>query len=185
MRRSGPRWLPAHLSWFAVGMLVAEARSAPASRWAAPLRDLAARPGTCLALSCAAFLLAATPVAGPLTLGTVTGAQALAKEVLGAVVAGGLLLPLALGAPCRPEGRALGGTVGQYLGRVSYGVFLWHLPVLTGFYAVSGLEPFTGHIALVLVVVVPVSLGVATLSFHLVERPLVSWSHRAASPSRD
>jgi peptidoglycan/LPS O-acetylase OafA/YrhL len=173
-----PRWLPAHLSWFAVGMLVAEARDGRPRAWTLALRDLAARPGTCGALAAGAFLLATTEVAGPLTLGPVSGLQAVGKEVLGAVVAGSLLAACALGTPGGELVRVLGSRVGRYLGQVSYGVFLWHLPVLTAFYAVTDLPLFSGHLGYVLSMVVPATLLLSTLTFHLVEQPLMRWSHR-------
>jgi peptidoglycan/LPS O-acetylase OafA/YrhL len=173
------RWLPAHLSWFCAGLLLAQARVNPDVPWARRLTDLAVRhPGTCLGVALGAFLVATTPVAGPLTLAPFSGWEALWKQALGAVVAFAVLLPFALGDARAPGARALGGPVGRYLGEVSYGVFLWHLPVLEAFYAVSGTPLFGGHLWFALVVVVPVTLGLATLTHHVVERPLVRRAHR-------
>jgi peptidoglycan/LPS O-acetylase OafA/YrhL len=52
-----------------------------------------------------------------------------------------------------------------YLGRISYGLYLYHYPIL------SALERSgAGHVA---PVAVPVTLAAAMLSYHLVERPLL------------
>lgn len=171
------RWLPAHLAWFAAGMLLAEAEAAPGARWSAPLRELAGRPGTCLALAGSAYLLATTPVAGPLGLAAATPWQAGTKEVLGTVVALMLVLPSALGgAGSHPWHRALGSVVAQALGRISYGIFLWHLPVLAGTYAVTAWPLFSGRMVLVLLVVVPLTLVLSWVSYVVVERPSTAWA---------
>jgi peptidoglycan/LPS O-acetylase OafA/YrhL len=172
------RWLPAHLSWFCAGLLLAQARVDPDARWSRRLHALARlQPGTCLVVALAAFLVATTPLGGPLTLEPFAGWEAVTKEALGAVVAFAVLLPFTLGDTTALGARSLGGPVGRYLGEVSYGVFLWHLPVLEAFYAVSGTPLFGGHLWFVVAVVVPVTLGLATLTYHLVERPLVRRAH--------
>lgn len=178
------RWLPAHLAWFAAGMLLAEAERAPRESWTAPLRELAARPGTCLGLAGAAYLLATTPLAGPLGLAPAAPWQAGTKELLGTVVALMLVLPSALGpergAGGHPWHRVLGSPPARALGRVSYGIFLWHLPVLAATYAVTGWPLFSGRMVLVLLLVVPVTLVLAGVSYVLVERPVTAWAARAA-----
>lgn len=175
------RWLPAHLSWFCAGLLLAQARVAPDAPWARRLHDLARHhPGTCLVVGLAAFVVATTPLGGPMTLEPFAGWEAATKEALGAVVAFAVVLPFALGGDDdrAPGARTLGGPVGRWLGEVSYGVFLWHLPVLEAFYAVSGTPLFGGHLWFVVTVVVPVTLGLATVTYHLVEKPLVRRAHR-------
>ena len=91
--------------------------------------------------------------------------------LVAAAVATALVLGAALG-----EGGAwsfLRTRPARFLGRVSYGVFLWHLLVAAAVFSVLGLEPFQGGFLLVTVLTVAGSVLVATASFHLVERPFL------------
>jgi peptidoglycan/LPS O-acetylase OafA/YrhL len=144
-------------------------------------RSLAGWPGTCWAAAGVLLWLAATPVAGPLTLEPIPGLAALTKEAAYAVIGSLLLLPAALG---DPRDGGLGGVlahpVSRYLGRISYGVFLWHLLVLRGLYSLTGWEPFTGRLGLVAVLTIAGSICVAALSWALVERPALRLADRLA-----
>ena len=171
------RWLPAHWPEFALGMALAVVRAAPTLRAHRVLRDLAAFPGTCLALAAGAYLLATTTVAGPLTLGPVAGIQLAGKGVLGSVVTAGLMVPLLFGGGTDSFSRILGSAPARYLGRISYGIFLWHLPVFEAIYVVTGIDYFTGGALALLAVGVPVTLGLAAISERVVERPLMDWVH--------
>lgn len=177
------RWLPARAGSFALGMLVAEVRANPGhplSRWA---RALADAPGPLLAVGAAAYLLATTPVAGLLTLGVVAGWQLGAKMLLSCLVAGALLLPVAL-RPGGPVGTALGRPVVAWAGRVSYGVFLWHVPVFVALYDLTGARVFAGGLGAMLALLavgLPVSLLLGWLSHRFVELPVM---RRAAALGR-
>ena len=172
------RWLPAHWASFALGMVLAQVRSDPTGRALPRLTALAAHPGTCLAAAAGAYLLATTTVAGPLTLGPVGGLQLAGKAVLSTVVSGGLMVPLLFGSAGSGFHRALAGRTARYLGRISYGVFLWHLPVFEGIFAVTGIDYFTGGALALLSVGLPVTIGLAALSERFVERPLMERVHR-------
>lgn len=165
-------WLPGHLDWFAVGMLLAS----PAPP--AVLRAAARWPGTCWAAAGVLLWLVSTPVAGPLTLEPIPGAAALVKEAAYAVVAGLLLLPAALGSPASGLGAVLASPVARWLGRVSYGVFLWHLLVLSWVYSATGWAPFSGRVLVVLLLTVLGSVGVAAVSWWVVERPALLLADR-------
>jgi peptidoglycan/LPS O-acetylase OafA/YrhL len=72
----------------------------------------------------------------------------------------------------------------RYLGRVSYGLYLWHLPVLYALLARGDLPH--GPLAAMAAVLVP-SLLLATASWYGVERPLLRLTQRSgrtASTSR-
>jgi peptidoglycan/LPS O-acetylase OafA/YrhL len=128
----------------------------------------------------------AGPVAGPLTLEPIPGVASLLKEIAYALVGGLLLLPAALG---DPAGGGLAGAlahpVSRWFGRISYGVFLWHLLVLHWVYVLTGWQPFTGHLLTVLVLTVLGSVAVAALSWVLVERPVLALAHRRRVPAAD
>jgi peptidoglycan/LPS O-acetylase OafA/YrhL len=81
-------------------------------------------------------------------------------------------------------GRVLGNRVLGWLGLVSYGIFLWHLPVM--FYlADRGANtwlpgnPFVSLTAATMAVTV----ALAAVSYYLVERPLMRWSRRSRTPA--
>ncbi len=63
-----------------------------------------------------------------------------------------------------------------WLGRISYGVFLWHVPVFIGLYAVSGARVFAGGFGALLALLSvgrPATLLLAWLSHRFVEEPLM------------
>jgi peptidoglycan/LPS O-acetylase OafA/YrhL len=193
-------WLPGHLDWFAVGMglavvwaRVALPAAAVVPAGGAPgggslvrgLLWLARWPGSCWAVAGVLLWLVATPVAGPLTLDPIPGVASLVKEIAYAVIGGLLLLPAALGDP-RSGGLAglLAHPVSRWFGRISYGVFLWHLLVLHWVYVLTGWQPFTGHLVAVLLLTVLGSVAVAALSWVLVERPVLALAHRRPAAGR-
>lgn len=174
-------WPPAFFSWFAAGMLLAELTVTPVG-W--PHR-LARRRVLMAAIAVVAFLIAASPIAGPegLTPGTVS--QFVVKTAMGAVVAGALLAPLVLDRPDTPH-RLLGNTTMVTLGRWSYGLFIWHLAALAMVFPVIGEFAFNGHMPVVLVLTVVFGFAIAAVSYALVESPcrkaLRRWEYRHARP---
>ena len=177
------RWLPARWPNFAVGMVLAEIVLQPTTRGAAAVRRLARDTAGCLVLAGAALLLATTTVAGPLTLGPVSGTQLSVRLALSTSVAGLLLAPLVLGRHDTYH-TVLGSPVASSVGTVSYGLFLWHLPVFAGLYAVTGVEVFTGGILPLLALGLPISLLLAWLSHVAVERPAMRWAARTVPHRR-
>ena len=176
-------WPPAFFSWFAAGIVLAELSVSPPG-WA---HRLARRRLLMAAVAVAAFLVAASPVAGPegLTPGTV--GQFVVKTTMGAIVAGTLLAPLVLDAP-GTEHRVLGSPVMVTLGRWSYGLFVWHLAALAMVFPIMGYFPFNGHLPVVLVLTLVFGFAIAAVSYALVESPcreaLLRWEtrHRRSAP---
>lgn len=159
-------WPPAFFSWFAAGIVLAElsvSRVGWAHRWARRRLPMAA-------LALGAFVVAASPLAGPegLTPGTV--GQFVVKITMGAVVAGALLAPLVLDAPDTAH-RVLGSPVMVTLGRWSYGLFIWHLAALAMVFPVMGYFPFNGHMPVVLALTLVFGFAIAAVSYALVESP--------------
>jgi len=74
-----------------------------------------------------------------------------------------------------PRSRVLGGRVLPAMGIISYGFYLWHVPVLLVMrgYGLLPLDPFLGTA----VALVP-SLALAALSWFVCERPVLRWSAR-------
>jgi peptidoglycan/LPS O-acetylase OafA/YrhL len=168
--------LPGLLDWFAIGMSLAvlraelevgrATRSLPAA--------LARRPGLCVLLSFAAFMAAVPSQQGDLFLTS----YGLATHI--AIGLGSGLLVLAVVVP-RPAGRhpwplrALRHRLTGWVGLVSYGVYLWHLPLLMLICSQVGLAPASGAVGEVVVLWVAVLVGGVLLgaaSWYLIERPV-------------
>lgn len=171
-------WPPAFFSWFAVGMLLAEWAYSPIG----PAHRLARRRIPVAIVAVSAYLVAASPVAGPAGLVPSTAAQFAVKTAMGALVACALVAPLVLDRPDTPH-RLLGSTVMVTLGRWSYGLFIWHLAALNMVFPVLGIFPFTGHLPAVLVWTLIFGFAIAAVSYALVESPcreaLRRWEKRA------
>lgn len=159
-------WPPAFFSWFAAGMVLAEWVHDPVG---VPAR-LARKRLVMAALAVAAYLVAASPLAGPEGLVQGSAAQFSVKTAMGSVVAFALVAPLVLDRPQTPH-RLLGSTPMVTLGRWSYGLFIWHLAALDMAFPVLGIFAFSGGMAVVLPVTLVFGFAIAAVSYGLVESP--------------
>jgi len=159
-------WPPAFFSWFVAGMLLAEWVHSPLG-W--PHR-LARRRVLMVVVVAVAYLVAASPLAGPAGLVPSTAAQFTVKTAMGALVAAGLVAPLVLDRPDTGH-RLLGARLMVTLGRWSYGIFIWHLAALTMVFPVIGEFSFRGRMPEVLVLTLIFAIAIAAVSYALVESP--------------
>lgn len=172
--------LPAYLDHFALGMGLAVLSAAWQDRQgeaAALVRVVDRRPWLPWAFAVAAYVACAYAIglegAFP---EPVTPAQYLARHELYALVGLGLLLPAIFGDPRRGlVRRLLGMRVLLWLGLVSYGIYLWHQPVLAklrdwGLPQTDFAHPYLVWPALGLAGAVLM----AAVSYYAVERPLLS-----------
>lgn len=176
-------WPPAFSSWFAAGMLLAELTvSAPGLA-----HRLAQRRWLMAAVAVLAYLVAASPLAGPEGLIPGTASQFAVKTAMGAVLAGVLIAPLVLDRPDTPH-RVLGSPVMVTLGRWSYGLFVWHLAALAMVFPVIGAFAFNGHLPVVLTLTLVFGFAIAAVSYALVESPcrqaLRRWEYRVSGRGR-
>lgn len=172
-------WPPAFFSWFAAGMLLAEWVHSPVGlphRWARRRVAMAA-------LAVLAYLVAASPLAGPEGLIPGTATQFAVKTAAGSLVAFALVAPLVLDRIDTPH-RVLGSTVMVTLGRWSYGLFVWHLAALAMVFPVLGTFAFTGRMPAVLALTLIFGWAIAAVSYALVESPcreaLRRWEKRGS-----
>jgi peptidoglycan/LPS O-acetylase OafA/YrhL len=182
----GGLWLPAYLDWFALGMALAVLRAGHdlSGRWRV-LDQVADAGGTCWAVAALLLWLTATPLGGPRGLELAAPGEALTKHLLYGAAATFLLLPAVFGTDERaPVRRFLESPPMRWLGKVSYGVFLWHLLVLELVFRATGYTPFTGHALIVLALTLPFSLVVAALSLRLVEHPALALKRRWTTAGR-
>lgn len=169
-------WLPAFLTWFAIGIALAllqvqHSRSALPHR-AAVLVDLARMPGVCWTVVAGLLLVAATPVAGPVMFQVGSHGQILTKHLLYAVVGGLVVLTGVFATPTSTYARALSWGPLRHLGHISYGVFCLHLLVLAALYGATDYTVFAGDGPEVWAITLVLSLAAAELVYRLVEVPV-------------
>jgi peptidoglycan/LPS O-acetylase OafA/YrhL len=164
--------LPGMFDWFAIGMALAVITSAWEADPAAWRRvaSLASRPGLCWLLAALCFLLGSTMQHGDLFLGLYgTGTHA----ALG-LAAGLLVLPATRRGADGVPIRLLTVPVVAWLGTISYGIYLWHTPLI---YFLHGATRPLGHalsapdVVSLFVAVAAGAVALGAASWYLVERP--------------
>lgn len=169
-------WLPRYFVWFALGMALAVvtvwARQDGRRPVAALCNAVADSWKACWIAAAMLFVVAATPATGPLSLSEPGG---LWTSVLHMVLFGACALafvaPVALAPPEHPAMQAaLGNPVMRWLGRVSYGLFLWQMIIIVAWYEALD-RTFRGNVLTDLPLLALASIAAAALSYYLVERP--------------
>lgn len=160
------------LDWFALGMGLAVA-SVHLDRGRL-VGAVARRPDACWALAAALFLLPTVTGALPAYPDLYGGVQWFVAHALYGVIALLVLLPAVFD---HDGGGAVRGFLGMralaWLGLVSYGIFLWHLPIVVEL-GTSGLSlPGVPRVLEVLMPGLAITIALAAASYYAVERPLL------------
>jgi peptidoglycan/LPS O-acetylase OafA/YrhL len=137
----------------ALGALVGIAATS-ATRLPRRLARAASAAGAALFVAACVVIGAATPFPGAVALLPTTATALL--------IVGGLTERAPL------PTRALCLTPLRFVGRISYSVYLWHWPLVV---FAADLDPTMSETVQLRVLILLITLGVATLSFYLVERP--------------
>ena len=184
-------WLPGFLDWFALGMAAAIVQvrlgQADAPGWMEAVREVARSTGSCLVIAGSLFVIAATPLAGPLTFAAADPWTLVVKHLLYGAIALFLLLPGFLGRQDSGSAwaRLLTYPLVVYLGTISYGVFLWHLVLLRLLSSTLGFTPFSGGFWILWPLTVLASIVVASASWFALERPLQRLTHRTTTARQE
>jgi peptidoglycan/LPS O-acetylase OafA/YrhL len=178
LRPTMQMWLPRYLCWFLGGMALctltvwAQAATPGGLRIRRFCQTIAHSPGTCVIAAGVAYAVAATPIAGPRGLGLATLGQMEVRLFLYGAVAVLLVAPVAF----QPQGRTVtnlifGNPVMRFLGRISYGVFLWQFAALYWFYDLTGYKLFSGGFFVVAPAGLAFSIALSAVTYYAIEKP--------------
>ncbi len=172
--------------WFVVGMMLAVATAAWAhDDWAdAPRVLLSARRHPWLWWIAGGVLLLCTALESvlPREVFFMTHNEIVLETVLFSLFAALLVAPVVLGEASSRGAPAslLAMRPVVWLGTVSYGIFLWHLPIIQ--WAIRELPD--APVPVIGVISLSITLVCATASWYLVERPLIALAHRRLTDER-
>lgn len=178
-------WLPAFLFCFAGGAMVSHfvegeraglvslrrLRRFTADRWALPV------------LALAVALLGTSSVGGPPGFEPVSYAEHQVRTVCATAVAVILLAGVVLAPTTAPLTRLLSTRWFVAIGRWSYGIYLWHLPVIVILERDITFPDGPVGLAWRLVWTLAISIPLGAATYAWVERPVIAWSRRARDRS--
>jgi peptidoglycan/LPS O-acetylase OafA/YrhL len=182
-------WLPGYLSWFAAGMWLARTHARLGARggrtpWIVALGQ---QPGACWTAALGLLLVAATPVAGPVSLEPGTAGESVTKTLVYATI-GLLVVAAGVWSPSESLFRRVASTrVLRHLGHVSYSIFCTHLIVLALVQERMDYQLFSGRFAWMWLLTLGLTLVASELAYWLIERPgmtLARRGKRAAKPQQ-
>ncbi|MCS4535991.1 acyltransferase [Corynebacterium sp. HS2168-gen11] len=155
--------------WFAIGMIAAELvqhySHSSALRQITAILHRSRWVNWTLAIGIA--WLAGQEFFGPLGLTHPSPLQFVLRLLAGTAFATLILTSYLL-----PTSRSLlAHPIAQHLGKISYSLFLWHLPILSAVFAVTGISPFHGHFFTIWLLTAAAAIIVAWASFVWIEQP--------------
>jgi peptidoglycan/LPS O-acetylase OafA/YrhL len=173
---SAGMWLPAHLAWFAGGMILATLEC----------MEMNCHAGVAIPLALVIYLIVCTPIAGDASIGPLRLWAPLTKNVLYAIIATLVVAPVALGGRGWFE-RRLRSRPMVWLGEISYEIFLLHVLVMALVLGVILRWPlFTGSLlglfALTLLITIPLAWALRGLTDSSAVRRLAELRLRRNEP---
>ncbi|MFC7497478.1 MULTISPECIES: acyltransferase family protein [unclassified Nocardioides] len=174
-------WLPGFLVCFAGGALVALfAEGLRNGVVTMPrFRRLAADPWALLLLATAVALIATSTLGGPDGYVTRNFSQEQVRFAGATFVAITLLVVVVFGAMSSPFTRLLSTAWFNAIGRWSYGIYLWHLPLITILDDQLSFPDGVGSLFIRLAWVVGLSIPLGAATYAWIEKPAIEWSHQS------
>jgi peptidoglycan/LPS O-acetylase OafA/YrhL len=174
-------WLFGYLDWFAVGMLLAVGSAWVASGkrlpWAGRL--LAHHPWASWLLAAECYWVALKLNLPVSVFASVTRIQTFGIAFVYGLVAFLLIYPAVFGPQDRGRiRRFLQHPVMVFLGTISYGIYLWHLVFVKEAERWTRNGWLTSNVFVWLPVVVVLVVPTAALSYYLIEKPIITRTHR-------
>ncbi|AKE42108.1 putative acyltransferase [Corynebacterium kutscheri] len=158
---------PSYIPWFVVGLVLAELETVvylPAIlRW--------------LSWPLAVFVawIAGQEWFGPLGLVHPNPGEFVLRIMAGTLFCALVITPYALADTSK---SVLSTPVALWLGKISYSIFLWHVPLLSLVFPLLGINIFSGNFFLVTSMTSALSVAVAFISYELVEEPARIWAKK-------
>lgn len=171
--------LAANLDWFTLGMALAVISATDAHRLSPLTRLLSRRHAVGVAWGAAAatFLIIAR---------TYYTTDETTRHLLALVLCALIFTPAALVPEQRGPQRFLAARAAAWLGVASYGIYLYHGPVLNELrelgFRLGTAGPIT-YLSLV-AVTLPVVVALSCASYYVLELPIMRWGRRIGSPRR-
>jgi len=174
----GVIWLPGQMDQFAIGMLiaVADVRGQFDPWFKARFRRIASPTFLWWGAAGIAIWVMADVLEFPEALQETSGLNWAGVHALRSLVGLCVVLPVVLGPPAAgPIRAAMSSKLGDWLGNLSYAVYLWHLAILEFVMDQLGYELFQAPFWTVLGAVTGLSIVVAAISWYGLERPILRW----------
>ena len=167
-------WLPSHVDTIALGMFIAVLVESPAStRTLTQIKSfLANHAGACVLGSVLMWLVSAN-INMPFGWAEAEFHIDLLCHFLYSISAFLLVAPFCVESQSFLI-KALSFRLFTWLGTISYGIYLWHAAIIGGNFAEKYM-PYNendGQVLLRLLIVFPISIAIASLSYYLLERPI-------------
>jgi peptidoglycan/LPS O-acetylase OafA/YrhL len=179
-------FLPRHFAWFGVGMalcVVTIWARREGGRVAEFCRAVGRSWDLCWLVGALLVVVVASPLTGAHDLVSPDSFWTSQFHVLfGGLAAFFLVAPVALAPEAGPIRAVLGNRPMRFLGRISYGVFLWQSVIILGWFDLTG-RLYRGNLLIDLPIVTLGTVGAALLSYHLIERRLPRPRHAPAEPA--
>lgn len=173
-------WLPAFLFCFAGGAMVAHLVEGERAELVTlqRIRRFCADPWALPVLTVAVAALATSSVAGPNGFAAVTYVEHQVRVLCATAVALLLLVAAVLSPSTAPLNRILSTRVATAIGRWSYGIYLWHLPVIVVLERDITFPDGTIGLLWRLTWVLGISIPLGAATYAWVERPIMAWARR-------
>lgn len=175
--RSVHEWLPAFLIWFSLGIAlgllqVLHTLGRLRRDTVAVINAAASTPGSLWLVAAGLFLVATSPLAGPVLLTAPSDVQALTKNLLYAGI-GGVVVFSGVFTAENTWSRVMSHPALRHLGHISYSLFCIHLPVLHLVMWLTGYELFGGHFLQIFALTLVLSLIASEALYRFVEMPFM------------
>jgi peptidoglycan/LPS O-acetylase OafA/YrhL len=166
--------LPPNLDLFALGMALAviSAWTAQLPRPAAAAEAAGRRPWVWWVAAAVIFWVVSTQLRLPVDLRPLTPSQSIGRQLLYGLFALLLLVPGVFGPQDRGViRRLLRNPLVQALGVISYSIYLWHQAAIAEYLKRYHVAPFSGHFRVMLAFTLVATIGAATASYFVLEKP--------------